>query len=139
MIIDPWANLSVFVQTSQTEGSVVAYEVCDPCQAVAHSYEIDGVVMSDFVLPSWFGFFNSGGTFDFKGYINEPCTILPGGYALVFQVPNNNAGWQVVNGMSGQLTSLKGEKQATLAKTASLKGINAPPCGRIESRRGKKF
>jgi hypothetical protein len=135
MIADPWANLTVFVQTGNTSGAIVSYEVCDPCQALANSYQINGVVVSDFVLPQWFGFYTSGNTFDFQGYITQPATILPGGYALAFQVPNsNNNGYQIINGVAGQLTTLQGGNAGTV-----MQSMKAPPhCTRVKERHVKQ-
>lgn len=136
MIIDPWANLTVFIQSSDTQGAVVSYEVCDPCQAEAHAYQINGIIVSDFVLPQWFGFFNNGNKYDFNGFITQPGTILPGGYALVFQVPNSSVGWKVVNGMQNQITGLKGEMVA--GAIGPVKNAQAAPCGRIKDRHVKE-
>jgi hypothetical protein len=54
-------------------------EVCDPCQ---HStYTIDGVLVSDFVTPDYYGDLpKSGRLYSFTGRINEPRTLLDGGY-----------------------------------------------------------
>lgn len=57
MIVDPWANLVIFAQSSNTSGNIISFEVCDPCQAPQSGYSIDGIIVSDFILPEWFGFF----------------------------------------------------------------------------------
>ena len=41
--------------------SLYAYEVCDACEADQFGYDIDGVLVSDFVFPSWFESFWSAG------------------------------------------------------------------------------
>jgi hypothetical protein len=52
-------------------------EVCDPC--VIYSYDIDGVPVSDFVLPS---FYDPDGTgkVDFAGFLAGPLTVPLGCY-----------------------------------------------------------
>lgn len=52
-------------------------EVCDPC--VVYSYDIDGVPVSDFVLPS---FYDPDGTgkVDFAGFLAGPLTVPLGCY-----------------------------------------------------------
>src|SRR3990172_2955085 len=94
MISDPYADISVFVRDSTTSGLIIAYENADACQSLQHAYTIDGVVVSDSIFPSWFGFYQSE-QYDFMGYITEPLSILPGGYVLAYRVPNNGSEWEV--------------------------------------------
>lgn len=60
---------------------LVSYEVCDPVEN--DTYPIDGVPMSNFVLPAWF---QSAGTpgvvgpFDYLKKLTAPLTLTPGGY-----------------------------------------------------------
>src|ERR1051326_6400732 len=49
-LADPWINSAW--QTSNTE--FVALEVGDPVEADELGYTIDGVLVSDFILPAWF-------------------------------------------------------------------------------------
>lgn len=60
-------------------GQKVKYlvEVCDPC--AVYSYDIDGVPVSDFVLPS---FYRPGATgkVDFAGFLARPLTVPLGCY-----------------------------------------------------------
>jgi hypothetical protein len=60
-------------------GQKVKYlvEVCDPC--AVYSYDIDGVPVSDFVLPS---FYRPGakGKVDFAGFLVRPLTVPLGCY-----------------------------------------------------------
>ena len=83
MLADPNINLTVLVQTnSQTAGTLYAYEVCDACEADNLGYKIGDVLVSDFVLPSWFESFRPSKStlFDHQGKITEPLQLLPGGY-----------------------------------------------------------
>jgi hypothetical protein len=60
-------------------GQQVSYlvEVCDPC--VVYSYDIDGVPVSDFVLPSFYDP-DATGQVDFAGFLAGPLTVPLGCY-----------------------------------------------------------
>ena len=100
MLVDPAINLTAFVETEfdQNENTVTrayAYEVCDPCEADADGYKIDGVLVSDFVYPAWFEPFRKKGStkFDQRGLLKEPFSLRPGGYMSVYDV-SSGSGWQ---------------------------------------------
>ncbi|HJU18987.1 MAG TPA: hypothetical protein VJ770_21235 [Stellaceae bacterium] len=95
MLADPEINLTVFVQDSDESGRLYAYEVCDAVESVA--YPIDGVPVSDFVLPSYFEPGTAGATpaapFDYCQQLTMPLpSLLPGGYIGMYQV-GMGAGW----------------------------------------------
>jgi hypothetical protein len=56
-------------------------EACDPCEANNYAYDIAGIALSDFITPH---FYDSGPTpgalYSFKGNIQRPRQVLPGGY-----------------------------------------------------------
>lgn len=95
MTADPDIDLTVFVQSSNTAGTLYAYESCDACESDSLGYSIDGVALSDFVLPSWFESFRTAGSsqFDYGNHITKPFQILAGGYIGVFDV-TAGSGWQ---------------------------------------------
>jgi hypothetical protein len=95
MLGDPNINLTVFVENSTTAGVLYAYEVCDACEDDSLGYQIDNVLLSDFVYPSWFeGFHSEGSTqFDRMNKIQNPFQLLTGGYIGVFNVASGS-GWQ---------------------------------------------
>lgn len=65
--------------------TLVAYELCDAVEG--DSYEIDGVPMSNFVLPAWFDpNASSGSRFDFLGKLSKPFTMSSGGYMIVWHI-----------------------------------------------------
>lgn len=81
MLVDPSgtnvieaADLDPYAGGQQVQYLV---EVCDPC--VIYSYDIDGVSVSDFVLPS---FYQPGttGQVDFAGFLAQPLTVPLGCY-----------------------------------------------------------
>lgn len=83
MMVDPFVNL----MSQARSGSVYAYEVCDPCEADALGYRIDGVAMSDFVFPAWFQILPNSAKqqYDYTKKIKRAFQILPGGYAQRFE------------------------------------------------------
>ena len=88
MLHDPQINLTV---TNRATGWIYAGENSDAPEQV--TYQINGINMSDFVLPAWFGQKNptiigaAQGPFDFLGKITDPFEILPGGYMSVKKHP----------------------------------------------------
>jgi hypothetical protein len=102
MLADPNINLTVFVQntTTNSNGVLYAYEVCDACEGDQYGYKIGDTLVSDFVFPTWFEEFRTKGTqFDQTRGIQIPLQLLSGGYIGIFEV-NSGSGWT-------QLTSEK--------------------------------
>ena len=95
MLGDPNINLTVFVESSNTAGVLYAYEVCDACEDDSLGYQIDSVLLSDFVYPSWFESFRAEGStqFDRMNKIQKPFQLLTGGYIGIFKVASGS-GWQ---------------------------------------------
>ena len=97
MLGDPNVNLTVFVQNSNTAGILYAYEVCDACEDDSFGYQIDNILVSDFVYPSWFESFRAEGStqFDRINKIHTPLQLLAGGYIGIFNVASGS-GWQQI-------------------------------------------
>ncbi len=95
MLGDPNINLTVFVQNSNTAGTLYAYEVCDACEDDNLGYSINNILLSDFVYPAWFESFRTEGStqFDRMNKIHTPFGLLAGGYIGVFNV-SSGSGWQ---------------------------------------------
>lgn len=92
MLANPCINLTVFEESS-SGGRLYAYEVCDACEAERFGYKIDGVLVSDFVYPSWFESFRKTGTrFDHMKKLTKPLKLLAGGYISIYDV-KTGAGW----------------------------------------------
>ncbi|HEU4734320.1 MAG TPA: hypothetical protein VFT22_40790 [Kofleriaceae bacterium] len=89
MAVDPMLNLAAQDQA----GTFWAYEIADPVENDQYAYEIDGVKVTDFVLPSWFGFKCSKPPFDFKHHCTDAFQVLPGGYAQKYTLD----GWVQVS------------------------------------------
>jgi hypothetical protein len=97
MLGDPDINLTVFVQQSNTKGTLYAYEVCDACEDDGLGYDIDGVTVSDFVYPAWFESFRKANStqFDYQKKITKPFQILKGGYIGAYDV-RSGSGWHQI-------------------------------------------
>lgn len=95
MLADPNINLTVFVQDADTTGTLYAYEVCDACEDDSFAYQINNVLVSDFVYPTWFENFRAQGStqFDQMNQIQNPLALLKGGYIGIFSV-TDGSGWQ---------------------------------------------
>ena len=90
LMADPYVNLTVFNQTSNKAGRIYAFEVGDPVEADMFGYTINGILVSDFVFPSWFDSYQTtrGTRYDQTNHVTAPFQILTGGYMSVFNVSN---------------------------------------------------
>lgn len=97
MLADPDINQTIFMQSTNTKGRLYAKEVCDAVEADNLGYEIDGILVSDFVTQQWFESFNhSPGThYSFMKRVTQPFQLAPGGYIGVFDV-TRGSGWQQI-------------------------------------------
>ena len=57
-----------------------ALEVCDPVEA--DTYGIDGVLVSNFVTPSYFDASAKSARYDYLGTLGYPFSMSPGGYLI---------------------------------------------------------
>ena len=71
MLADPWINWCA----QGSDGKIYALEVCDAVEADELGYEIDGVLVSDFITPSWFEPTHADRV-DFKRRVGIPCSLL---------------------------------------------------------------
>jgi hypothetical protein len=78
MLADPWINWCA----QGSDGKVYALEVCDAVEADELGYRIDGVLVSDFITPSWFEPTRADRV-DFKRRISRPLELASGGYISV--------------------------------------------------------
>jgi len=103
MIGDPYAASTVFAQTGATTGMLFASELCDAVEDDALGYLINGVRVTDFVLPAFFEAGRAPGRakFDFCGHLTAPFSIAPGGYLSVFPVESGTKGWTQQFGPGG--------------------------------------
>jgi hypothetical protein len=98
MLVDPYINLTVFLQQSNTTGRLLPYEVCDAVQGPKCTYKIasaGNIEVSNFVTPAWFEDFRAPNStkFDFKSVLTQPFQLYSGGYVSYFDITNAN-GWK---------------------------------------------
>lgn len=79
--------------------AVVVFEACDPVEN--DEYPIDGVPVSNFVLPSWFQSLDTPGLqgpYDYLQKLTSPLSMTPGGYIAYTR---NLRSWQQVTDRQG--------------------------------------
>ena len=103
MAVDPWLNSAY----QDAHGVFWAGEVCDPVEDDLYGYEIQGILVADFVTPNWFGHQHAKGSIDFKGHARSTFEVLSGGYAQKF---DPQQGWLQVTGSRARHT--KGARAA---------------------------
>jgi hypothetical protein len=99
MLGDPDINLIAELDDSSgAPTKFYAYEVCDACEDDQFGYNINGVLVSDFVFPAYFESFRQANStqFDYGKQITAPFTLLAGGYISVLDLSNLAQGWQQV-------------------------------------------
>lgn len=95
MLGDPGINLTVAEEDNQGNlTALLAYEAGDPVEADQYGYEINGVLVSDFIYPSWFGGIEAK-QFDHMSHCSQAGEILSGGYVGKW---TPGGGWTQVNG-----------------------------------------
>jgi hypothetical protein len=90
MLVDPNGNrmqssIAIEIEGNGTEDGTGQFnylvEACDPCEANNYGYEIQGVLVSDFITPHFYDPVTASGTrYSFTGALTKPRQILPGGY-----------------------------------------------------------
>lgn len=90
---DPFINLTVI---DPRTGRLYAYETSDAVEADEFGILIDGVKLSDFVLPQFFDpqHTGKGMPLSFGGHVMEPFEIAPGGYLSYLDLNHLDKGWQ---------------------------------------------
>lgn len=96
MLADPWGNRMVPGRSIKPGQGRVSYlvEICDPSEAADFAYTVNDVLVSDFYTPRFFDPEPVAGTrYSFTGAIQEPRSILPGGYVSWLE-PASGDVWQ---------------------------------------------
>ena len=94
MLGDPGINMTTSSTDVHANPLFYAFEACDACEADEYGYQIDNVLVSDFVYPDWFGGV-AGKQFDKQSKIAKPFEIFSGGYIGVW---TPTTGWTQVTG-----------------------------------------
>jgi hypothetical protein len=101
LLCDPWGS-RLYPGTINGQSVQVLEEVCDPVENF--SYEINGVAVSDFVLPEYYsGVAMSNHKYSFLGNVSSPWEVASEGY-ISYVV--NNEWWQITNFGGLQTTDL---------------------------------
>lgn len=93
MLADPGIISATAVQDAQGNMTLYALENCDAVEDDSLGYIIDGILVSDFVYPSYFSvqpLEADQNKYDFCGHVTSPLQILAGGYLGVWTFQN---GW----------------------------------------------
>lgn len=87
------------------DGRIVMREVGDAVEDDANGIHVDGILLTDFVLPDYFST-KTGVPFDYQRRLRGHCpTLTPGGYMAIFDPSNPSAGWgQVSMNMMGPVS-----------------------------------
>jgi hypothetical protein len=104
MLVDPYGNrmqssiaIEIVSETIEDGTGQFNYlvEACDPCEANNYGYEIQGILVSDFITPHFYDPVTTSGTrYSFTGAVTKPRAILPGGY--ISFVNQGNDEWQQI-------------------------------------------
>jgi hypothetical protein len=92
------------------DGKFYALEVSDAVEADELGYQIDGVLLSDFVTPRWFNDQVGMDRYSFKQRVNKPLELAPGGYISVC----DGSGWTQ---LTAEPLLVSGRKLAQAAQT----------------------
>jgi hypothetical protein len=91
MAADPDVEILRGVLTYNGQNRIYACEICDPVEADALGYQINGVPVSDFVTPAWFRP-GAPGPYSFRGNVHDPLQLARGGY--ISWLADLTQGWQ---------------------------------------------
>lgn len=111
------------------DGRVWAGEVCDAVEN--DHYTIDGVEVSNFVLPSYFQPPKAKVPYDFLGKIVSPLEIRPGGYG---QVLDPAAGWTMINNGMRAARVASHRSRTAVRRTRAATAPTAPAIPRTKTR-----
>jgi hypothetical protein len=96
MLADPYGNRLVAGNSPKPGQGRVNFlvEVCDPSEDDQFGYTVNGILLSDFYLPSFFDPVGASGVrYSYTDAIKGPRQILKGGY-LSWGVPETGEWWQ---------------------------------------------
>jgi hypothetical protein len=136
MLVDPFGNRLVAGDSPKPDQGRVEFlvEVCDPSEAAAFGYTVNGITVSDFYTTAYFDPIQAVGVrYSFTGVITEPRQVLQGGY-LSWHDPVSDHWWQEIFFGNrpqfrdlGQLTQQPHQSLRTmidrLTKAESLQGM----------------
>jgi len=96
MLADPFGKRLIAGQSPKPGQGRVEFlvEVCDPTEAAANAYTVNGILVSDFYTPRYFDPVGSRYVqYSYSGAVKRPRQVLAGGY-LSWHDPKSNHWWQ---------------------------------------------
>jgi len=96
MLADPFGKRLIAGQSPKPGQGRVEFlvEVCDPTEAAANAYTVNGILVSDFYTPRYFDPVGSRNVqYSYSGAIERPREVLAGGY-LSWHDPKSDHWWQ---------------------------------------------
>lgn len=104
MLVDPYGNrvqssVAIDIAGDNVEDGTGQFnylvEACDPCEANNYGYDIQGILVSDFLTPHFYDPVQTTGTrYSFTGALTRPRQILPGGYISFVNLESDE--WQQI-------------------------------------------
>jgi len=91
MLGNPFINLTAFDVNAAQLTNIFMHEMCDPCEDDSLGYKINGIQVSDFLLPAWFDATPPAGTayFSFNKKLTAPLSLATGGYMSYYSIAQN--------------------------------------------------
>jgi hypothetical protein len=117
MAVDPWINSAY----QDVDGVFWAGEICDPVEDGRYGYEINGTLVTDFVVPNWMAYMHATGPIDFKAHGKNAMEVLTGGYPQKF---DPKKGWVQINGVTAR-------RSKAAAAHAGSAGRGCGPIGNV--------
>jgi len=121
MLGDVFCNWSTLVDINRVP-TLIAIEVCDPVEDDSEAYLIDGVKVSNFVMPDWFEPNSKAKVLDYLKLCKAPLEIRPGGYIAAFRI-GKDKGWINIEGPNAKRLHIKEEARPEFTRTAKRNKI----------------
>jgi hypothetical protein len=90
MLVDPYGNrlqssIAIEIVNNAVQDGTGQFdylvEACDPCEGNDYGYQIQGVLVSDFITPHFYdSAVTPGARYSFTGALTRPREVLPAGY-----------------------------------------------------------
>lgn len=103
-IPDPFGSRLITVNHHEYGAIQILCEICDPPEDESFSYRKNGIKVSDFIFPQWYG--KDPGEeerYSFTGSCKHPLQLLPGGYFSFVQ----NGIWKQALWLSGDVPEVR--------------------------------
>ena len=95
MLVNPFESRSVSAPSIRSDQAPVEFlvEVCAPCEDERTAYVVDGIAVSDFCLPAFFGDRTAqANRYSWTGSLSAPFALRPGGH-ITWYDPVANSWW----------------------------------------------